>query len=422
MGRRLGLGAAAVALALPVAGCGGAGGDPADTTLRLWVMEGTSPEAGPWFEELRAVFRERTGAGLEYQLVPWDQAHDKLTTAAAGDALPDVSEIGTTWVPEFAAAAIVADVTEEVAATGLDGDLLAGVREAGTLDGRLHGMPWYAGVRALYYRADVFAEHGLEPPATWDELVAVGKELREQEPEMIPYPVPGASEHSFYPYLWGAGGEVAVVESGGWRSALNSPEAIEGIGWFTGLATEHGLSVAAADTWTEADTLQSFRDGRAAMVLNGSWAVGNLLREDASWADRLGVVPVPGQEGGISPSFAGGSLVSVIEGTDHPELAWSLVELMTTGEFADRWTRDSGFFPARQSLLAGYAASDDPHVAPFARQLADAGKHLPVSERFGEVQAEQVVQRMLLSVLSGDRDVEAAAAEATEAMDRILRD
>ena len=38
------------------------------------------------------------------------------------------------------------------------------------IDGANYGVPWYIGVRALYYRTDVFSELGLEVPATLAEL------------------------------------------------------------------------------------------------------------------------------------------------------------------------------------------------------------------------------------------------------------
>ena len=43
-------------------------------------------------------------------------------------------------------------------------------------------MPWYAGVRAIVYRKDVFEEHGLEVPTTWEEIVTAGKKLKDEKP------------------------------------------------------------------------------------------------------------------------------------------------------------------------------------------------------------------------------------------------
>jgi N,N'-diacetylchitobiose transport system substrate-binding protein len=397
--------------------------DPPDgtgKTLEVWIMEGTNPDAEPYAADLEAAFTERTGAGLDVQFIQWADAHDRFTTAMAGGQLPDVAEIGTTWAPEFGAAGALTDLAGNIEADGLGDDLVPGLSEAATVDGAVYGMPWYAGIRALMYRSDVFAEHGLQPPTTWDELREVATRLRELEPDMIPFPVSGGAQYGVYPFIWGAGGEIARQgDDGAWQSTINCPEAVAGIEFYTSLATEHGLSVAAADTWLETDQLESFQNGEAAMVVNGNWTVNTLLAEDPSWADRVGVVPIPGRTSGFSPSFVGGSLLGEFS-SDEPELAWELISMMTTGEHAAAWAEQSGYFPGQQSLLEEVQRRDDPLVAPFARQMLEAGASLPVTELYGAVQGEQVVEGMLQSILSGGQPAQEAADDAAAAMDETF--
>ncbi|KAB8168734.1 extracellular solute-binding protein [Streptomyces sp. 3MP-14] len=418
--RRRRLVAAVAVLTLGAAtACGGdEGGEP--DALQLWIMEGTNPDSGPYVEALQAEFEERTGVALDVQFIQWADAHDRITTAMAGGELPDVAEIGTTWAPEFGAAGALADLAPRIEEDGLADDLVPGLYDAGTVDGATYGMPWYAGVRSLIYRADVFAEHNLEPPTTWDELRDVGLALRELEPDMIPFPVSGGGEYGLDPFIWGAGGDVAEPDGeGGWRSTVNEPEAIEGIEFYTSLATEHGLSVAAAETWLETDQLESFQNGEAAMVINGNWTITTLLEADPTWADRIGVVPIPGRDGGFSPSFVGGSLLGDFNSSE-PDLAWELITLMSTGEFAASWAEQSGYFPGQQSLLEEVQAQDDPLVAPFAQQMLEAGANLPVTEKYGAIQGEQVLPRMLQAILSGEATVREAADEAAAAMDETF--
>ena len=112
-------------------------------------------------------------------------------------------------------------------------------------------MPWYAGVRSIVYRTDVFKKAGVEPPTSWDELVDVAEQLKKAEPDMLPFPVAGDSEYGVDPFIWGAGGEIATEENGEWTSQIDSDEAREGIEFYTGLDTEHGFSSAAARSWDE---------------------------------------------------------------------------------------------------------------------------------------------------------------------------
>ncbi|MBL1066841.1 extracellular solute-binding protein [Streptomyces sp. 7-21] len=415
--RRLTAAAAVLSLAaLTACGDEGSGSSSGGGTLDVWIMEGTNPDARPYFDDLAAAFEERTGATLNVQFIQWADAHDRFITAMAGNELPDVAEFGTTWAAEFAAAGALTDLTDTIEEAGLTDDLVPALAEAATVDGRMYGMPWYAGVRSLMYRADIFDEHDLEPPTTWQELRDVALQLRDLEPDMIPFPVSGDSEYGLYPFIWGAGGDLARQnDDGQWEATINEPEAVEGIEFYTSLATEDGLSVAAANTWLETDQLESFQNGEAAMVLNGNWTVATLLEDDPAWEDRLGVVPIPGQDGGFSPSFVGGSLLGEFN-SDQPDLAWELIEMMSTGEYGAQWAEESGYFPGQQSQLEQVQQQADPLVAPFAQQMNEAGATVPVAEPWGAIQGEKIISQMLQAILGGE-SVQAAADRAAEAMD-----
>lgn len=410
--------AAILALGLTTTACGDSGGD--GDALDVWIMEGTNPQADDYFQDLKEEFRKRTGARLNIDFIQWSEAHDRITTAMAGNELPDVAEIGSSWAAEFGAAGALADLSENVEADGLADDLVPALKEAGTLDGALYGMPWYAGTRSLMYRADVFAEHDLEPPTTWEELREVALELKDLEPDLIPFPVAGDSEYTLDPFIWGAGGEIAEQDDDGrWHATINEPAAVEGIEFYTSLATEDDLSVRAADTWQETDLLESFQKGQSAMVISGNWTVQTLLDDDPSWKEKLGVVPIPGRDGGYSPSFVGGSLLGDFN-SDQPDLAWELIRMMATGDFASRWAEASGYFPGQQSRLEEIKEQHNPLVTPFAVQMGEAGASVPVTEHYGTIQGEKIISQMLQAILSGDKPVQQAADDAAAAMDRTF--
>jgi N,N'-diacetylchitobiose transport system substrate-binding protein len=426
------LGAGLVALTLLVAGCSGGSGEKKEIgnaegdvkaegeTLSVWIMEGTNPEAEPFFEELSTAFEEETGAELDVQFVPWAEAHDKFVKSIAGGTTPDVAEVGTTWTPEFADAGALVDLTDAVNEAGLDSDLVSGLVEAGTVDDALYGMPWYSGVRSVVYRTDVFEKAGIEPPTTWDELVAAGEELKKAEPDMIPFPIAGDSEYGVYPFIWGNGGDVAVHDGDAWTSTIDSAEAQEGIEFYTGLATEHGLSSPAATTWDETDLSDAFTRGDVAMMIAGSWTPAALVEGNPDLEGKIGAFPIPGPDGGLSPSFLGGSHLSIFNTAENPDLAFALVRLMGTGEFADKWGQQSGYFPGTNTLLEEVQSEGDPLVAPFAQQVSEAGKSVPVTPLYGQIQGKKTVSAMLQSILSGDSSVADASAAAADEMDEIF--
>jgi N,N'-diacetylchitobiose transport system substrate-binding protein len=389
-------------------------------TLTVWIMEGTNPDAQPFFEEVSADFEEETGATLDVQFVPWEEAHGKFVNSIAGETTPDVAEVGTTWTPEFADAGALVDLTGQVEDAELGSDLVPGLVEAGTVDGELYGMPWYAGVRSVVYRTDVFEKAGVEPPTTWDELVTVGEKLKAAEPDMVTFPIAGDSEYGVYPFIWGAGGEVATESDGQWSSQIDSAEAQEGISFYTSLALEHGFSTPAATTWDEADLSDAFSRGDAAMMIAGSWTPGALIEANPDLEGKIGAFPLPGRDGGVSPSFLGGSHLSIFQTAKNPDLAWAFVRLMSQGKYAELWGEQSGFFPGSKTLLEKVQQQDDPLVAPFATQMVDGGASVPVTPLYGQVQGKKTVSAMLQSILSGDESVEEASKQAAQEMDDIF--
>ena len=413
----------ALLIAATTAACGGGSGSgdgEGDGSLSVWIMQGTNPEAEGFFADVSTAFEEETGATLDVEFVEWGDAHDRFVTSIAGGTTPDVAETGTTWTPEFADAGALAPLDEYVDGAGIGDDLVEGLVEAGTYDEQLYGMPWYAGVRSLVYNTEMFEQAGVEPPTTWAELEDAAAGLKEEYPDKIAVAVPGDAEFTVYPWVWGAGGEVATLDGDTWTSGLDSPESQEGIEFWTGLATEGGYSSEGATTWRETDVLDAFAAGDVGMAVMGSWTPGAIVEANPDMEGKFAAVPIPGKDGGIAPSVLGGSHLSMFETAEDKELAWTFIEMMTTGEFAQQWGEQSGYFPGQVSLLDETLASTDPLVAPFAQQFVEGGASVPVAPTYGAVQAKLTTSTMMQSILSGDADVAEASKAAAEEMTSVL--
>jgi ABC-type glycerol-3-phosphate transport system substrate-binding protein len=89
---------AATAGAAALAGSGCARRD--DEAVRFWAM---GREGEVVTELLQDFQREEPGVPLRIEQLPWSAAHEKLLTAFAGDATPDLAQMGNTWLPEFVA-------------------------------------------------------------------------------------------------------------------------------------------------------------------------------------------------------------------------------------------------------------------------------------------------------------------------------
>src|SRR5215208_4424514 len=142
--------AAVLVLALSPAGCGGddddegaAGGGEASGQVTVWAM-------GAEGEKLTVLAKDfmAANAGIKVKVTPiaWDVAHDKLLTSVAGNTSPDVSQMGTTWMGEFAKTGALEEVPDDI---NLDGTF-EGARNTAIVDGATYGVPWYVETRVLY--------------------------------------------------------------------------------------------------------------------------------------------------------------------------------------------------------------------------------------------------------------------------------
>ncbi|PWH06555.1 sugar ABC transporter substrate-binding protein [Brachybacterium endophyticum] len=420
---------AAGSAALGLAACSGGSGssDPTDKdangdkTITLWIMQGTNAKTDEYVDALTKAFEDRTGATLKVEVQPWDGAHDKFVTSMSGGTSPDVAEVGTTWVPEFADAGGIDPLTKDVDEAGIGDGLVQGLVDAGTLDDELYGMPWYAGVRSILADRKILEDAGVtEQPGSWDDLLEMIETIKSKNPDIIPFPIAGSSIFAGMPFVWGAGGDIAKESGGTWKATIDTPESVEGIRWYTDLALKHDASTAAASSWLETDSLAAFQQGKVAMFITGSWVPATIKVDDEELFDRLVAFTIPAKDKEVAPSFLGGSLLCRFTETEEPELAFELIKLMSTGDLATRWAKETNYFPGEQKALDAVVKDGDELTKVFAQQMTEGGTTVPVTPAWGQIEGKKTLSTLFSDVLKGT-DPQKAADSAASEMDEIFK-
>lgn len=356
---------AVLAVAGVVAGC--ARKDAGDTTtLRFWAMGREAEIVGTLLPDFH---REHPGLRVEVQAIPWTAAHEKLLTAYAAEAMPDLLQLGNTWIPEFAALDALQPLGQRVQrSAGIDAaDYFPGIWDTNLVDGALMGVPWYVDTRLLFYRKDILRDAGVALPLrTWEEWAAAMDAIQRQVgPQRYAILLP---LNEFEPQLSLAlqqsdpllreNGTRGNFRSAGFRETLAFYARIFDEGWAPVLSETQISNV-----WDE------FFRGYNAFYLSGPWNIREFRRRaPPELADQWGTMPLPGPDG-PGAGIAGGTSLVLPRGGANPDAAWLLVEYLSRPEVQRRFHALSGNLPPRRSTWEHADLAGDPLAAAFRDQL-----------------------------------------------------
>ncbi|WP_030175771.1 extracellular solute-binding protein [Spirillospora albida] len=412
--------AAAAAIALAATACGGddkddsaAGKDPA--TLKVWMMGDGTPEQTKFLDGVEAEFKQKhPNTDVQIKYVPWPQVAPTFQKAAAGGEGPDVTELGNTDVQSHIEQGNLADITDELDgwADGKTLNKTALANDQG--DGKTYAVPWYGGVRGIWYRTDWFQELGIQQPKTWADLTAAAKKI--QDGKKVPgIGAPSDQTNALVSFIWGNGGEVAVKEGGKWAGRLDQPQAAEAVNFYAGLVSKEKVAPEKYIGKNELEGPQrDFALGKLGMYIDGSWALKEMKKISEKDAGKWGVFPIPTKTGGNAPVMAGGSDLAVWKDSKAKGAAFDYITVLNNAKNAKAWADYSGFSSMRSDVKF-----TDPKLEIFT-QIATNTKFTPISAGWGEFeQAKKVLPNAVKAIMQG-KSADGELKKANEQANTLL--
>ncbi|WP_405932168.1 extracellular solute-binding protein [Streptomyces sp. NBC_00827] len=386
-------------------------------TLRVWLFQEVSnaPKEKVVDAAVDTFEKAHEGADVQVEYIPVETRAQRIK-AAFNDpkSAPDVIEYGNTDTAGYVKDGGLADITEDFADWSEAKDTDPTAKQSVTVDGKIYGAPYFVGVRALYYRTDVFEELGLEVPKTQAELISTAKEIRAAKPELYGLAVGGAYTYGAMPFIWSNGGEIANGKGGSYASAIDSAAAQKGIEAYTSLFGDDNCPAAKCAGMGGNDTVTAFASGKAGMAIGGDFSHAAI--EAGSVKGKYAVVPLPGVKSGeIAPAFAGGNNIGVLKSTSHRTLAIDLMEQLASKKTQAELFDAMGFLPTYTDVRAD-VAKKEPFVKPFVQTLAAGAKFVPASPAWAQIDASLVLPTMFQEIVSGKKDVAAASKDAATKM------
>jgi multiple sugar transport system substrate-binding protein len=389
---------------------GGAALAASPVTLTMWVMPNGADPQKAIDTEIAAFNTAHPEITVKTEVIGWGDAYGKIQAAIQGGEGPDITQLGTTWVPTFGAMGGLRPFTDaEITDLGGAANFVPASWATAAINGQTVSVPWFADVRALAYRKDVLASAGVDPTTAFkdlDSFIAALKKIKASNPkdaagaEIAPFLHPGRNDWNVWQnaaaWIWAYGGD--LLDKDGKKAAFNSDQAVAGVTAYDSL---YGLGLTPKDT-LELNSAQSdsrFGSGTVAVYYTGPWVISQARDIKASgWitdaAANLAFAPFPAGPGGQS-TFVGGSNMAIMKSSKNVDAAMTFVKFLLGKESQIRYANAIGMLPSTMDAQKDPSFTQDPLFSVFVK-TAPTGKTSMSIAKWGQV--ENNLQTSLQSV------------------------
>ena len=329
--------------------------------LTVWAMGGEGEKLPVLAKEFEAA---NPGVKVTVTAIPFDAAHDKLATAITAGKTPDVSQIGTTWMGEFAQQALDPTPTSIDKSAFFDG-----AQKTTEVGGTSYGVPWYVETRLVYYRKDLAAKAGITTmPTDWAGLKSMAKAMQTKAGAKWGIDLqPGGqgSWQTILPFAWSNGASVATDDQK--KFTFDTPQTAEAVKYYQSYFTD-GI---AAKQLPDNSRAPSFVNGSVPMFISGPWEMSGIDKlGGAAFKAKYGVMQMPKAK--TATSFVGGSDLVVFKNSKNRDTAWKFVQWLSDPKTQVKFYGLSTDLPSVKSAWTDPSLAGDANLAVFGKQLDDA--------------------------------------------------
>ncbi len=406
--------AAAGSAVLLLAACGGGGeepevGVPADAddvsgSVVFWTYPLGVIDSANWWQPYVEDFQEEyPDVDVEVVMQSFSNREEALVTAIAGGNAPDVVYFNPDFIPQYAEEGLLLplDDLRDDWDSFVDASL-----EAMTWDDTLYAAPLLMQMQTSYCNAEALEAADVECPTTWDELREAAPAFVDAGYYATEYSGVVTLNHSFYLYLWQAGGEVLNEDLT--AAAFNSPEGLEALEFIKEMVDNEWVP---RQPLSVQETFEQSEAGQA----NVGYMMGSNLVQTRGVVDPDIIETVPPMSHAEQVASGSVGAWSIFNTTDSPEAAQAWVHYLSDAEFIEDFISESGYLPPREDIEGLFA--DDP-------QIAEGLEHLDkIRTGVMHPQAREIIDVIrphIQSVLLEGQDPQAALDAAEQDVNALL--
>lgn len=334
-----------------------------DRSLKFWAMG----VEGENISKLIPEFEKKYNVKVKVQQIPWTAAHEKLITAYVSETLPDVFQLGNTWIPEFVALNAIEALDSFCTVRNFDlNDFFTGILESNKINGLLYGLPWYVDTRVIFYRQDLFRKAQLNsPPKTWKELYQFSKKIKSVTNNYAIY----FPTNEWVPLIiFSLQNNAHLLRNNYTEPAFTDSEFVAA---FQFLSRFYSEKLSPSNITDVTNIYQAFEEGYIAMYITGPWNVSEFKKRLSINSQNIWMTaPLPSPDS-IYPgvSLAGGASLVINRNSKNKELAFKFIEFLSNPEIQIKFYNLVGSLPSKKSAWNDSTFANDPYLKAFRIQL-----------------------------------------------------
>jgi multiple sugar transport system substrate-binding protein len=365
-------------------------------TVRWWYHF-DNPQHSP--AELIAAF-ERANPGIKIQAesIPWGGGNDYYTrlyaALVAGNA-PDCAMVklaNMSRLLEFRALEPLDPMLGSWAGTADIPDNVWNLHKAP--DGKRYYLPLQYVVLYLYYRVDLFAAAGVQPPKTFAEFLAAAKATTKGDVFGFGMRGGGGGHDHWGSFVLGGG---ANFNKGG----MVSPQALAANRWFVALGREHKVFPPSAPNDGFRQIVDNFKAGRTAMTIHHIGSANEMVQ---ALGDTVSAVPVPRGPDGKGWTSFGDESNAVFAASRNKAAAFRWISFLSTGANNVEFNKFTGQLTVTRSGAANWTLHPKRFVDATFESLpyADSLPNVTQTADFVRTVWPTATQRALLGQIEPD--------------------
>jgi multiple sugar transport system substrate-binding protein len=347
-----------------------------------------------------------------------DQLAQLVANLQAKSDVYDVIDMDVIWTAEFASNGWIIPLPSSQFPLA---QFLKPAVATAMYQGRLYGVPDYSNADLLYYRKDILAKAGKQPPRTWAQLEQLAETVA---PKYGLYGYAG----TFAPYegltvnfaaaVQSAGGSILSPE--GTKVTVDSPQALRGLEFLVN-GFRQGWIPKVSLTYEEESSQAAFEAGKFLFLDNWPdvYAALSVPGSQNKVYGKVGVAPLPGPDGAGSSSLGGANL-AISAFSQHQQTALNFIKYMTDQANEKEMLEQGSFPPVWTQLYTDKSLWRSYPYLPVLEQAINLAQPRPAITNYD--QASLAISSAVYEALTRQKQPQQALAEMAGQLTQIIRD